>query len=114
MCHKFTHLGCAQVAVTEYEVVNAEYELERASLSQMMKLEAALHDSRPLFQEVTMKLGIFASVWAAVRPSSYCTKIDTTLTGIMFQITADIRKLKGSLQHTEDLTSQVSTLNAST
>ncbi|KAG6375763.1 hypothetical protein JVT61DRAFT_2613 [Boletus reticuloceps] len=69
-------------AVTEYEAAKAEYELEKACLGQMAKLESALQDSRPLIQEVTTKLGIFASVWAA--------------------ITADIRKLKNSLQRADD------------
>ncbi|KAF8129325.1 hypothetical protein EV363DRAFT_1451315 [Boletus edulis] len=70
------------LGVAEYEVVKAEYELEKACLGQMAKLESALQDSRPLVQEVTAKLGIFASVWAA--------------------ITADVRKLKNSLQRVED------------
>ena len=100
-----------QVAVAEYEAIKAEYELESACLSQMVKLETTLHDSRPLVQEVTTKLGIFASVWAAVRPQNFhCGKLDSTLTGIMVQITADIRKLKNSLHRAEDPTSQVRTL----
>lgn len=71
-----------QVAVTEYEAIKAEYDLERACLGQMMKLESALHNSRPLVQEVTVKLGIFASVWAAVRPqSSYFRESGSKLTG---------------------------------
>jgi hypothetical protein len=101
-----------QVAVTEYEAIKAEYDLERACLSQMVKLETTLHDSRPLVQEVTTKLGVFASVWAAVRPQSfYCGKLGNTLTCIMFQITADIRKLKNSLHRAEDPASQVRTLD---
>jgi len=75
------------LAVAEYEAIKAEYDLERACLSQMMKLESTLRDSRPLVQEVTTKLGVFASVWAA--------------------ITADIRKLKNSLHRAEDPTSQL-------
>jgi hypothetical protein len=75
------------LAVTEYEAIKAEYDLERACLSQMVKLETTLHDSRPLVQEVTTKLGVFASVWAA--------------------ITADIRKLKNSLHRAEDPASQL-------
>ncbi|KAH0830123.1 hypothetical protein J3R83DRAFT_1469 [Lanmaoa asiatica] len=89
--HRITHLVVDQVAVTEYEAIKAEYDLERACLGQMVKLESTLHDSRPLVQEVTMKLGIFASVWAA--------------------ITADIRKLKNSLHRAGDPTSQVKTLD---
>ena len=101
-----------QVAVAEYEAIKAEYDLEKACLSQMVKLETTLHDSRPLVQEVTMKLGIFASVWAAVRPQSlYCGKFGSVLTGTIFQITADIRKLKNSLHRAEDPTSQVRTLD---
>lgn len=101
-----------QVAVAEYEAIKAEYDLEKACLSQMVKLETTLHDSRPLVQEVTMKLGIFASVWAAVRPQNfYCGKLGSVLTGIIFQITADIRKLKNSLHRAEDPTSQVRALD---
>lgn len=59
------------MTVAEYEVVKAEHDLERACLNQMVNLESTLHDSRPLVQEVTTKLGIFASVWAAVRPQYY-------------------------------------------
>ncbi|KAF8437633.1 hypothetical protein L210DRAFT_2338149 [Boletus edulis BED1] len=73
------------LVATEYEAIKAEYELERACLNQMVKLESAFHDSRPLVQEVTTKLGLFASVWAA--------------------ITADIRKLKISLECAEDAAS---------
>lgn len=60
-----------QATVAEYEAINAEYDLESACLSQMVKLESTLHDSRPLVQEVTVKLGIFATVWAAVRPQTF-------------------------------------------
>jgi len=70
------------VAVAEYEEVKAEYYLERACLSQMVKLESTLHDSRPLVQEVTTKLGIFANVWAAVRLSNLCSGKGSMLTGI--------------------------------
>ncbi|KAG6375764.1 hypothetical protein JVT61DRAFT_2614 [Boletus reticuloceps] len=73
------------LAATEHEAIKAEYERERACLNQMVKLESAFHNSRPLVQEVTTKLGLFASVWAA--------------------ITADIRKLKISLECAEDAAS---------
>lgn len=54
------------MAVKEYEAIKAEYDLEKACLGQMVKLESTLHAAMPLVQDVTMKLGIFASVWAAV------------------------------------------------
>ena len=62
-----------QVAITEYEAIKAEYDLERTCFGQMMKLESTLHESRLLVQEVTAKLGIFASVWAIVRLRNCCT-----------------------------------------
>ncbi|KAF8129324.1 hypothetical protein EV363DRAFT_1584725 [Boletus edulis] len=81
----FDAWGRFKSAVTEYKDIEAEYKMERACLNQMVKLESAFHDSRPLVQEMTTKLGLFASVWAA--------------------ITADIRKLKYSLECAEDAAS---------
>lgn len=84
--------------------------MERATLGQMEKLESALHDSRPLVQEVTMRLGLFANVWAAVRSHNVCTgKLRGALTCTTFQITADIRKLKSRLPYADDHTSPVRT-----
>ncbi|KAG8217083.1 hypothetical protein J3R82DRAFT_5108 [Butyriboletus roseoflavus] len=71
-----------QAATTDYKAIKAEYDLERTCLGQMVKLETTLHDSRPLVQEVTVKLGIFASVWAIVRPRTVCFgELGSILTG---------------------------------
>lgn len=69
------------MAVTEYEAVKADYDFENASLGQMMKLESVLNDARLLVADVTTKLGLFASVWAAVGPQNL-QKLGDTLTRI--------------------------------
>ena len=75
----------------------------------MMKLESTLHVSKPLVQDVTTKLGIFASVWAAVSSWKFrlSDRDDILAKQFTIQITADIRKLKNSLHHAEDPTSKV-------
>ncbi|KAF9229015.1 hypothetical protein BS17DRAFT_217452 [Gyrodon lividus] len=76
-----------ELVVKEYKAIKNEYDLEQACLSQMVKLESTLHDSRPVVHDVTTKLGAFANVWAA--------------------ISADIRTIKNALSYAENPSSKL-------
>ncbi|KAG9317997.1 hypothetical protein JVU11DRAFT_57 [Chiua virens] len=63
----FEAWGRYHITVARYNDVKTEYDIENACLGQMEKLDATLQDAMPLVQEVTARLGIFATVWAAIR-----------------------------------------------
>ncbi|KAF8838123.1 hypothetical protein BDN67DRAFT_972037 [Paxillus ammoniavirescens] len=55
-----------EAATREYNTIKSEFNLEKACLDQMVKLESTLYDARPVVHSVTMKLGAMANVWAAI------------------------------------------------